>query len=169
MKKIVIVGPESTGKTTITQLLAAHYQSPIVDEFARSYIDQLNRPYQLADLLKIARGQIDNEESVVNSSSAWLFCDTDLRVIKVWSYFKFGVVHPWVLDQIKERTYQAYLLMDIDLPWKPDPQREHPHQRRAIFERYHSEIKSSGVPYKIISGTEQARLQHAIDFISHLS
>ena len=77
MKKIVIIGPESTGKTTITQQLAAHFQCPMVEEYARWYIDQLDRPYYQQDLLEIARGQLINEDSFSESSSPYLFCDTD--------------------------------------------------------------------------------------------
>ena len=169
MKKIVIIGPESTGKTTITQQLAAHFQCPMVEEYARWYIDQLDRPYYQQDLLKIARGQLINEDSFSESSSPYLFCDTDLRVIKIWSHFKYGTVHPWILDQIRLRSYHAYLLMDIDLSWEPDPQREHPSSRREILELYQAELKSSGVPFTIISGTKKERSIYAIDFIQRLA
>lgn len=169
MKKIVIIGPESTGKTTLAQQLATHFQSPMVEEYARAYIDRIDRPYNQQDLLEIARGQLKNEDFFRNSTAPWLFCDTDLLVIKIWSNYKFGRVHPWIQEQIKLRTYQAYLLMNIDLPWAPDPQREHPEKRKEIFELYQSEVKSSGVPFKFITGTDQARLQKAIDFILHLA
>lgn len=169
MKKIVIIGPESTGKTTLAQQLATHFQSPMVEEYARAYIDRIDRPYNQQDLLEIARGQLKNEDFFRNSTAPWLFCDTDLLVIKIWSNYKFGRVHPWIQEQIKLRTYQAYLLMNIDLPWDPDPQREHPEKRKEIFELYQSEVKSSGVPFKFITGIDQARLQKAIDFIFHLA
>lgn len=169
MKKIVIIGPESTGKTTITQQLAAHFQCPMVEEYARWYIGQLNRPYCQQDLLEIARGQLINEDSFSESSEPYLFCDTDLRVIKLWSHFKYGKVHPWILDQIGLRSYHAYLLMDIDLSWEPDRQREHPSSRQEILDLYRAELKSSGVPFTIISGIKKERLKNAIDCIQRLA
>jgi NadR type nicotinamide-nucleotide adenylyltransferase len=167
MKKIVIIGPESTGKTTMAQHLAAYFQSPIVEEFARTYIDHLDRPYNQQDLLEIARGQIKNEDRF--RDSRYLFCDTDLRVIKIWSKYKYGNVHPWILEQIKTRAYNAYLLMGIDLPWNPDPQREHPKNRQELFDLYRAELKLAEVPFTIISGEKKERSKKAIDFIARLS
>jgi len=169
MKKIVIIGPESTGKTTMAQQLAAYFQSPMVKEYARTHIDQLGRPYQQRDLLEIARGQIKNEDQFRDSSVPYLFCDTDLRVIKIWSKYRFGNVHPWILEQIRTRTYHAYLLMDIDLPWEPDPQREHPKNRQELFDLYRAELKLAEVPFTIISGEKKERSKKAIDFIACLS
>jgi nicotinamide riboside kinase len=90
-------------------------------------------------------------------------------VIKIWSQYKYGEVHPWINHQISRRKYQAYLLTDIDLPWKPDPQREHPVERQQIFDLYQAELESSGVPFRIISGVNQERLKSAIDFIEGLA
>ena len=169
MKKIVIIGPESTGKSSLTKKLAEHYHCPMVEEYARSYIDQLNRPYHKEDLLEIARGQVAAEEMFKDAEAPFLFCDTDLRVIKIWSNIKYQDVHPWINYQITHRQYHAYLLMDIDLPWQPDPQREHPDKRQKLFEMYQDEITSSGVPFIIISGTGSQRFQSAVNFISGIA
>ena len=169
MKKIVIIGPESTGKTSLTRQLAAHFQCPMVEEYARSYIDQLDRPYNKDDLFEIARGQIRLEDSFEQHNAPYLFCDTDLRVIKIWSNFKYQDVHPWIMYQIGNRQYHAYLLTDIDLPWQPDPQREHPDQRRQLFEIYQTEIESSGVPFSIISGSGPQRFENAVKFITSIT
>ena len=168
MKKVVIIGPESTGKTTLTRQLATHFQCPMVEEYARTYIANLTEVYRQPDLLAIARGQLRNEDSFKEIEARWLFCDTDLRVIKIWSNFKFGKVDPWILEQIKEREYHRYLLMDVDLPWEPDPQREHPHSRTELFELYHNELMSSGVPFHIISGVNQDRLKNALKYLSSI-
>ena len=169
MKKIVLIGPESTGKTTLARKLSTHFRSPMVDEYARTYIAQLERPYSQQDLLEIARGQIKREASFDHATHSYLFCDTDLRVIKIWSQYKYNTVHPWILNQIDQRECLAYLLTDIDLPWEPDPQREHPQDRKRIFGLYLTELEFSGVPFTIISGEGNERLKIAVDFIEGLA
>jgi nicotinamide riboside kinase len=166
MKKIVVIGPESTGKSSLTEQLANQFDCPMVEEYARSYIDQLNRPYEKEDLLEIARGQIHNEDRFQNMQAPFLFCDTDLRVIKIWSQVKYQDVHPWILYQIGQRKYHGYLLTDIDLPWEPDPQREHPRYRKQLFKMYQEELEMSGIPFTIISGSGDQRLQQSVKFIS---
>ena len=168
MKKIVVIGPESTGKSTLTQQLAQHFNCPAVEEYARQYIDRLDRPYAKDDLLAIARGQLALEDELMHATVPYLFCDTDLRVINIWSIIRYGHAHPWITDQIKKRKYHGYLLMNVDLPWQKDPQREHEHQLDELFERYHEDLKNSGVPFSIISGQGEERIQHAIDFLLSL-
>ncbi|GJM28086.1 MAG: hypothetical protein DHS20C17_07210 [Cyclobacteriaceae bacterium] len=169
MKKIVVIGPESTGKTTLTKQLADYFGCPLVEEYARFYLSQLDRPYNQEDLLKIAQGQLASEDTRQEPGKPYLFCDTDLRVIKIWSSFKFNQVHPWILAQIEKRKYHAYLLMDIDILWVPDPQREHPESRQQLFNIYQKEIESSGVPYALISGEKQQRFRQALESLSHLT
>jgi nicotinamide riboside kinase len=108
------------------------------------------------------------EDSREDINRPYLFCDTDLRVIKIWSEYKFNVVHPWILRQIEKRKYHAYLLMDIDIIWKPDPQREHPDNREQLFEIYRNELESSAVPFEVISGVGRLRLNNALKSISRL-
>ena len=167
MHKIVIIGPESTGKSTLSQQLAHHYNEPWVREYAREYIDHLDRPYTYADLLAIAKGQAKLEEDQAEKAGSKLFCDTDLRVIKVWSEHKFNQTHDWIKEQIERREYALYLLTAIDIPWKEDPQREHadPAMRAYFMQVYENEVRTSGLPWKTIRGGEEARLKAAIDFI----
>ena len=168
MKKIVIIGPESTGKSTLTQQLAQHFNCPTVKEYAREYIDRLDRPYTKDDLLVIARGQLALEDDLMHSTAPYLFCDTDLRVINIWSIVKYGDTDPWITHQINKREYHGYLLMNVDLPWEEDIQREHEHQLDELFDRYHEDLKNSGVPFSIISGQGEERKQNAIDFVLSL-
>lgn len=167
LKKVVVIGPESTGKSTLSQALATHFAAPWVPEFARSYIEKLNRPYGYDDLLEIAKGQIEWEDLKAQKADQLLICDTDLHVIKVWSEHRFGQVHDWVLEQIRTRKYHTYLLTDIDIPWQEDPQREHPEpeMRQHFFELYHKLILQTGVPYEIITGNEAERIQKALKAI----
>ena len=163
--KIVITGPESTGKSTVAEQLAAHYNTKWVPEYAREYIKGLNRPYTYEDLLEIAKGQIQLEDQESANSSDLLICDTDLIVIKIWSAHVFGKVDPWILQQIEEREYDYYLLMNIDLPWEPDPQREHPHLRDFFMDWYRNELAEYGKAFSEISGSEENRMKAAIKVI----
>ena len=155
VKKIVILGPESTGKSTLTQALAAAYNEPWVYEYARQYIENLHRPYEFEDLLQIAKGQIYAEDSALKNAKKYLFIDTDLHVIDVWSNHRFGKTDPWIIEQIKNRKYDLYLLTNVDIPWEDDPQREHPdpEMRDYFFDLYHNLLQKSNVPFEIIEGS----------------
>ncbi|WP_291778528.1 ATP-binding protein [Cecembia sp.] len=164
LKKVVVIGPESTGKSTLTEELANHFSCPWVPEFAREYIEQLNRPYVYDDLLKIAKGQIQLEDIKSKQSQNLLICDTDLHVVQVWSSHKFGKVHDWVAEQTSHRKYDLYLLTNIDIPWQEDPQREHPdpEMRKYFFKLYKNLLFSKGLPFEVISGSPTERLQKGI-------
>ncbi len=167
-KIISITGPESTGKSTLAKELATHFQVPWVPEYARTYLENLKRPYGYKDLLPIAKGQITSRDQHLQNANKYLFCDTDLQVIKVWSLYKYKQVHPWIEEKLKDLPH-LYLLMDIDLPWEEDPQREHPDPevRKFLFEWYLSLVQESGVPYAIIQGDQRQRLQLALNAISN--
>ncbi|MGY6741774.1 MAG: AAA family ATPase [Cecembia sp.] len=170
LKKVVVIGPESTGKSTLSQALAAHFSCPWVPEFARSYIESLDRPYDYEDLLAIAKGQIQLEETQSKAANDLLICDTDLHVIQVWSVHKYGKVNDWILQQIESRAYDLYLLTDIDIPWEDDPQREHPQpeMRQYFFKVYQELLLNKGLPFEIISGSESERLQKAIAIVQNI-
>lgn len=166
--KIVMIGPESTGKTTLSRQLARHYGAPWVAEYARTYLHALTRPYEEADLLAIARGQCAWEDAQVPHANPFLFCDTDLQVIEVWSQVKYGRVHPWITAQITQRRYTHYFLCDIDVPWAYDPQRENPHDRDVLLERYQHLLNVRQHPYTLLTGDPDTRLAQAIDVLQSL-
>ncbi|QOR75304.1 MAG: ATP-binding protein [Thermoflavifilum sp.] len=170
MKKIVVIGPESTGKSTLSEQLAHHLHTVWVPEYARTYLDQLNRPYEEADLLAIARGQLASEDALAPQARELLICDTDLYVIKVWSEHKYNTCHPWILEQIAQRHYDMYILTNIDVPWVPDPQREHPQpEMRAYFFRIYLDIViQSGLPWVLVQGDPAQRLHTALQAIHTL-
>ncbi|MDN3668928.1 ATP-binding protein [Echinicola jeungdonensis] len=167
VKKIVIIGPESTGKSTLTQTLARHFGEPWVEEYAREYIEKLDRPYRFEDLVEIAQGQIKLEEEKANQANQFLFCDTDLNVIKVWSEHKYQKLDPWVAEQLELRTYDLYLLTDIDLPWEDDPQREYPdpEMRKYFFDQFEALLSKTNVPVVKISGNWEERQRLALNAI----
>ncbi|MFO8087253.1 MAG: ATP-binding protein [Bacteroidales bacterium] len=167
MKRIVITGPESTGKSWLAKHLAGHYHTVWVPEYARKYIGRLNRPYQQQDILAIAKQQLREEEKTAKHAHNYLFADTSLLVAKIWSDFVFGSCDPWIENKIKEHHYDLYLLCDIDLPWTFDPLREHPHARKELLERYQSELHNRQLPYRFVNGAGQQRLQNAVDIINN--
>jgi NadR type nicotinamide-nucleotide adenylyltransferase len=169
-KRILILGPESTGKSTLAEKLAEHYSEPWVPEVAREYLEQLDRPYGYDDLLQIGRQQMQLEDEMAAGAKNHLFCDTDLRVIQVWSQHRFGKVDPWVLEEITRRTYDLILLCAPDLPWQQDPLREHPEleMRQQFFDVYQQLAQASGFPWALISGDTAERLSTAIQEVDYL-
>jgi NadR type nicotinamide-nucleotide adenylyltransferase len=163
--KIAITGPESTGKSMLAEQLAEHYHTLWVPEYAREYINNLDRPYNQEDILEIARGQIRSETSISLQTGDLLICDTELIVTKIWSEVKYGNCDPWILNMLENHTYDLYLLCDIDLPWEEDPQREHPHEREYLFNLYKEELTGRALPFFVISGVGKKRLNNAIRVI----
>lgn len=157
VKTICVIGPECTGKTDLAVYLSQTFQAPWVPEFARDYLGQLGRPYGLNDLIEIGRGQLRLEDRQKQLASNLLVCDTNLLVIEIWAAFKFGFSPPEIMALHQLRTYHLYLLTYIDIPWQPDPQREHPHQRAELWEIYRRTIWQAGVPVVEIRGPRAAR------------
>jgi NadR type nicotinamide-nucleotide adenylyltransferase len=172
MKKVVVIGPESTGKSTLCQQLASHYTTSWVPEYAREYLLQHGTNYSYEELLTIAKGQVALEESYIEKATDLnlLFIDTDQYVMKVWCEFVFGKCHPWILDQITKRKYDLYLLCNIDLPWVEDTLREYPDLtlRQQLYNIYKSILTNQSVPWVEISGNYDERLQKAIHAVNDL-
>ncbi|MFL0683831.1 MAG: AAA family ATPase [Algoriphagus aquaeductus] len=163
-KRILILGPESTGKSTLAEDLAHHFGEPWVPEFAREYLEKIDRPYRFEDLVEIGKGQILLEDQQAEKAMKFLFCDTDLRVIHIWSEHRFGKTDPWVLEEIQRRKYELILLTDTDLPWEPDPLREYPEleMRQYFFEKYLKLAQESGFPFWTVSGNQEERVKMAL-------
>jgi NadR type nicotinamide-nucleotide adenylyltransferase len=164
--RIAITGPESTGKSWLAENLAKSYQCKWVPEYSRAYLEKLNKPYTYDDVLSIARGQVESENLALMLSDKFLFNDTECLVTKIWCDVKFGKCHKWIIRQIELRPHDLYLLCDIDLPWEPDPLREHPHMRKYLFDLYFKELTLRNLPFAVISGTGNARLQNAIEVVN---
>lgn len=176
MKKIVVIGPESTGKSTLCEQLAAHYASTWVKEYAREYLITNGTDYTYENLLDIAKGQLAAEDRAVEqllltpgSNGLPLFIDTDMVVMKVWGEYVFQQCHHWVLNRIVERKYDLYLLCNIDLPWVKDELREYPDlvTREKLYCYYKDAMVNQHVPWVDISGDYTARFQKAISAVDH--
>ncbi|MBL0145987.1 MAG: ATP-binding protein [Chitinophagaceae bacterium] len=171
VKKIVVIGPESTGKSTLCEQLAAHYNTIWVKEYAREYLLKNGTDYSFDNLLEIAKGQINNEQlAISNLQNTPLIIDTDMYVMKVWCEFVFNQCHHWILNRIVERKYDLYLLCNIDLPWIKDELREYPDlkTREKLYHHYKDIMVSQNVQWVDISGNHNARLQKAINAINKI-
>jgi NadR type nicotinamide-nucleotide adenylyltransferase len=168
VKRIAIVGPECTGKTSLSKSLAHYYQTHWVPEYARLFLDQLDREYVQHDLLQIAKGQLAAEDTLALNAKNILICDTNLIVIKIWSEFNYGNCDPEILKLLNQRSYDLHLLTQIDIPWENDPQREHPNEREALFKIYKSELEKLKVPFVEIHGNQESRKLMAIQAIDEV-
>ena len=182
--KVAVIGPESTGKSTLCELLALHYNAQWCPEFAREYLLTHGMDYTYDDLLYIAKGQLAMEDeyvqSIVGSSerdselrtrnSELLFIDTDMYVMKVWCEFVFGKCHRWVLEQIVKRKYDLYLLCNTDLTWVKDELREYPDliTRDKLYHIYKDIMINQSTPWVDISGDHDERTQKAIKAVDQL-
>ena len=173
VRKIVIIGPESTGKSTLCEQLAQHYNTLWCPEFAREYLRIFGTNYNYDDLLNIAKGQLALEDEYTQMSLnsrlptpdlGLLFIDTDMYVMKVWCEFVFSKCHRFILDQIVERKYDLYLLCNIDLEWIKDELREYPDlkTRQRLYHIYKDIMVNQPTPWSEISGNQEERLQKAI-------
>ena len=172
--KVVIIGPESTGKSTLSEQLAQHYKTEWCPEFAREYLFTHGKNYTYEDLITIAKGQIALEDKyaslLTTHDSRLLFIDTDMYVMKVWCEFVFEKCHRFILEQIVKRKYDLYLLCNVDLPWMPDELREYPdlETRKKLFRIYKDCMVNQSVHWIEISGNYEERLQKAIGAVDHL-
>jgi len=160
--KIALLGPESSGKTTLARELAEHFRSDWVPEYAREYIEKLDGKYTMQDIVYCATEQIRSEADKLKDAKHYLFSDTDLINLKVWLLDVYGTYPEWMEDKIKQNHYDLYLLTAPDIPFEDDPIRENPHRRNYFFEWYKKELDDYHFPYEIIYGIGPERLKNAI-------
>lgn len=166
--RIVITGPESTGKTTLAKQLAELYNGQYIPEYAREYIEKLPHPYTFKDIEVIANAQVEQYLETRSSSEKVFFFDTWLIITKVWFNWVFGKTPAWLEDQILSCPIDLFLLCHPDLPWEADPVRENGGENRIkLFEQYREELKHYGFNFVEISGTGDDRLTNAISAICH--
>ena len=171
IKRIVICGPESTGKSTMTENLSVHFNTNFVDEFAREFLqkkwDIVNEVCTKEDLIKIARGQIELENTKIKSANKLIFCDTNISTTIAWSKTHFdGFCDPWLMSQSKLLKYDYYLLLNTDVAWIKDDLRDSPNDREKMFLAHKFELDILNVNYDIIEGSNfDKRLKQAVDYI----
>lgn len=166
LERIAIVGAESTGKSWLAEALADHYGCLWVPEYARQYLTELGKPYTADDVEAIAKGQMAHEAALAaKQQGPYLFCDTNMLVIKVWMDSSYGDTPDWVHDIIEEERYKLHVLTDDDIPYEPDPLREHPEMRDHFTAIYEALLESLEIPYIKVSGNKADRLQQVISVL----
>lgn len=150
MYKVGVIGPESTGKTTLARYLAERYHGVFVPEYAREYVVRLGRSYTREDVETIARHQIEQLQGLTTTDGRTYFFDTELIITKVWFEYKYGECPAWVEDALRRFPMDVYLLCYPDIEWQFDPVRENPDNREELFLRYEQEIQKLSIPYYII-------------------
>lgn len=168
--KIAVVGPESTGKSTLCELLAQHYNTVYVPEYAREYFTKnMNIDhFSLSDLESVYIQQIENEQKAMQTANRFLFCDTTLITGKIWCLEDFNQVPGFISDNITKIKYDLYLLSNNDVAWEKDELRKGSHNRDYIFTRNKEELELLNAHYRIIAGTDSDRLNGAIKHIEEL-
>ena len=171
--KVVLFGPESSGKTTLSKLLARHYNTVWVPEYARDYLQNKwnneRKTCEISDMLPIAEGQIKSENYLALKADKVLICDTDLLETKVYSEeFYGGFVHPDLEKAALKNTYDLYFLTYIDTPWKKDDLRDRPEQRQEMFNAFENALKKHNRRYVLLKGDKKERLETAIREIDEL-
>ena len=168
--KIVLFGPESTGKTTLSDQLARHYDTVWVEEYARPYLqkvwNQERRTCEPRDIMPIAYGQIELENRLAKRADKLLICDTDLLETKVYSEEYYGgFVDPLLEEAAQENSYDLYFLTYIDTPWVADDLRDRPEQRLEMFNAFKNALEKYNRPYVLLKGDKETRLKIAVDAI----
>ena len=162
VKRIALLGPESTAKSTLSEQLALHYQTQWVKEHAREYLSRLNKKYTLEDIVTISQEQLAIEQELLQHSKELIFIDTEFINAKVWCLDVFNTCPEYISKNITEKVYDMYLLTYPDLPWEPDPLRENPNRREYFFNWYEQELKEIDAKYAIIKGSGQERFSQAL-------
>lgn len=156
MRRFAITGPESSGKSTLSNALADHYQTTWSPEFAREYLEKRDGQYVQSDIDEIAKGQLAMWQQASNENIH--FCDTEMLVLKIWSEFKYGNCSKFIEKAFQEQQFDHYFLCRPDIPWEEDPLREHPEQREQLFDLYHKSLIEYNLPYTIVEGNLPNRL-----------
>lgn len=175
--KVVLFGPESSGKTTLSRQLSEYYQAPWVPEYAREFLqskyDSTKETCTYKDLIFIAQGQIRLENEAVKKAklmgSDLIICDTDLLETSVYSAVYFdGKIDPVLQEAVANNTYDLYLLTYIDTPWEPDDLRDKPNERQEMFEVFESKLVENSLPFITLKGDKETRFVAAKKRIDEL-
>ena len=160
---VFVTGPEASGKSHLAKALSESLAYPWVPEYAREYLADLSYPYQREDVVRIGQQQWQLQQNMQKLSQApYLICDTGFLVLKIWMEYRYGEVDPWIEQHFIQTPAHQYVLCQPDIPWEPDPLREHPQQREELFELYLKALQDYDKPYTVIGGADfKKRLESA--------
>jgi nicotinamide riboside kinase len=171
LQKVVILGPESTGKSSLCQSLAHHFNCLWVPEIAREYLKDIQLDYTYEDILNIAKLQYQTEQEyqkrALKHNHNYLFVDTEWITIKIWLEFYNYPVPNWLIDGIINHDYDLFLLSDIDILWQPDPLRQNKNDRSALFKRFEEALLQFNKNFSIINGIENQRFENSLKKITY--
>ncbi|MFT5778098.1 MAG: NadR type nicotinamide-nucleotide adenylyltransferase [Crocinitomicaceae bacterium] len=162
MIRIALTGPESSGKTTLSEALTSELKGILVPEFARAYLSKINHEYRQEDLNKIAHGHL---ESFLNLDNSVQIIDTDFIVLKIWSDEKYGTSSAYIEELVGKNHFDLHILCSPDIPWEEDPLRENPLDRDRLFKRYQEELIASKKTFITVSGPLEERVQKSKEAI----
>ena len=171
--RVVLFGPESTGKTTLSKQLAAHFNTVWTPEFLREFAqnkwDDEQKVCEPQDIITIAEGQMQLENEASKSANKILICDTDLLETKVYAeaYFE-GFELPELNQAIADNHYDLYCLTYIDTPWEADDLRDRPELREQMFIKFENALIAHRKNYVLLKGNKETRLKNAISYIDEL-
>lgn len=166
VKKIAILGPESTGKSVLSIELANRFSTIFVEEYSREYFTIHDYKYNIQDLDFIAEKQLENENKKAEKASNLLICDTEFITFKIWSDIVFNTTSNRIENLIKTHKYDLFLLCNLDVQWKPDPLRNNKHNRKYIYQQFINILEDNNFNYNIVSGTGDNRLENAVNFVN---
>ncbi|UZR93736.1 ATP-binding protein [Chondrinema litorale] len=175
--KIVVFGPESTGKTTLAKQLSSHFGTVWNPEFLRYYVDarELSKPDLMkskqititeGELLNIAIGQLASEKAIQENNSGILFYDTCLHTNAIYAEHYYNNVPEGIMRMLSSVNYDFFFLCNTDIEWEYDPQRESAEVRDVLFGKMHTYLKENRLPFSIISGTGENRFNHALSILN---
>lgn len=169
IKRIALLGPESCGKSYLTEFLARHFETVFVEEYGRTYCEKFGMDLTELDFAHIAGGQLYREDEMARQANRILFCDTELIVTQVWSEIYFnGACQPWIIWASQNRHYDHFLLLAPDIPWVNDGLREYEQKREWMFNRLKEVLEERDLPYTIIRGSFEERDRRAIETVERV-
>ncbi|GAB4135470.1 MAG: hypothetical protein Fur0041_09540 [Bacteroidia bacterium] len=165
VRRIALIGAESTGKTTLAASLALRFNTLWVPELARDYVSRNQHQISPEEIESISRAQLAEEDKAAANANQLLFTDTEFIIAKVWCEDVYNTCPDWIIEMTKQHRYDLYLLTSNDLPWIPDPVRINAQRRDYFFNLYKKELEKLNVPFEVVSGRYENRLFNAVKII----
>jgi len=163
---ILVTGPESTGKSTISQFIADQFNAELIPEYARTYLELNGKDYKPDDLLVIAKDHYQLLQR--NQQTELRVCDTFLLNIKIWSDVKYGFCDPWIMDHYKKVKFDLVLLTSFDVPWIEDPLRENPENRQELFLMFKRELDAMQQKYIVLESNIDKRQEQVKNLLASI-